>query len=81
MPRDRSLWPWPVLVFLVEPRLAAFEADCLAYNPHLLHMGADVEDVAIGGEEGCVLAGLDGTEAISHTSNRTINPRAEAKVP
>src|SRR5512139_1394714 len=65
--RCDSLWPRPVLVFLVKARVPAFEADLLARNPHPLHVGADVEDVAISSEQSRVLARFNGAEPVGDT--------------
>ena len=44
--------------------MAAFEGGFAALDPEAADLGADVEDVAVDGNEGGVLADLDGPEAI-----------------
>src|SRR3989442_8020505 len=39
----------PCLVFLVKPRVTAFEADFLPANPHPFHAAPNVQNVSIGG--------------------------------
>src|SRR5213080_4287165 len=64
-----SVGPRPGLVFLIKPRVAAFEAHLLSRDPHPLHIGADVEDIAVGRKKRCFLAGLDGAEAVRHAEH------------
>src|SRR5579884_3392965 len=67
--RHQSLHPWPIFIFLVKARVAVFEADFLAGDPEVLNIRAQVEDVAVAGEQGRFLAGLDGTEALVETQD------------
>src|SRR5438067_2075436 len=47
--------------------MAGFEANFFAIDPHALHIGAQIQDVTIGGEEGRILAGLNRTESIGNS--------------
>src|SRR6266404_6926208 len=49
----------PCLIFLVKPRVTAFETDFLPANPHPFHVAANVENVSIGGEDCRLLARFD----------------------
>ena len=50
-----------VFEFVVEAGVAGFEADFFAGDPHAFHIGAEVEDIAVGGDEGCSLGILAGS--------------------
>src|SRR4030095_7493573 len=56
----------PRSIPLGEARVARFERLLGATDPEPLYFCPDVEDVAGGGEEGCVLAGLNGAESVGH---------------
>ena len=55
-----------VFVFLVEAGVAILEADFLAGDPHSLHVGADIENVSVGGEQRGFFSDFDGAEAVGH---------------
>src|SRR5438105_14591548 len=63
---DTSLGRRAILIFLVKAGVAAFEADFLAGEPHAFDVGANVENVPIGGEESSFLADLNRAEAIGY---------------
>ena len=63
------------LIFLVEPRVAAFERDLAARDPHAFHVRAEVEDVAIARDERGFLVGFERAEAITE-ARRTVSVSA-----
>ena len=58
-----------VAVFFVETFLAVVEIHLVAGDPHLFHLRANVEDIAVGREKGRLLAGLDRAEPGAHAEN------------
>ena len=65
----RFFWFRAVAVFFVEAVVSVIEADLHAGNPHLFHLRANFEDVAVRREEGGLLAGLDGAQALGHAKD------------
>ncbi len=65
----RFFWFWAVAVFFVEAVVAIIEANFFAGDPHLFHLRANFEDVAVRREEGGLLAGLDGAQALGHAED------------
>src|SRR5437867_2734777 len=66
--KNLSLRLRAIFVFLVQPRVAVLQADFFARQPHPRYMGAEIENVPIGGEDRRFFAGLNGAEAIRHAS-------------
>src|SRR6266511_2475910 len=56
----------PGSIPLRKARVARFERLLGAADPEPLYFCPDVEDVAGGGKEGCILAGLYGAESVGH---------------
>src|SRR5437763_1718488 len=59
----------PTLIFLVEAGVAGFEAYIFSGDPHSLHAGALVEDVAVGGDERRFFADFQGAKAVGDTGD------------
>jgi hypothetical protein len=54
----------PVLILFVKAGVAVFQADFFAGHPHALDARTDVENVAVGDEEGGFLAGFERAKAV-----------------
>ena len=58
-----------ITVFFVETFLAFIEIHLVAGDPHLFHLRANIEDIAVCREKGRLLAGLDRAEPGAHAEN------------
>jgi len=54
-----------VAVFFVEAGVAVFEGDFVAGDQHVLHVAANVQDVAVGRKQAGFFAGFDAAEAVA----------------
>src|SRR5258708_4006295 len=64
-----SLCRRAALVLVIEARVTAIQGGFFFGNPESLYVGADVEDIAVGGEEGGYFAGFQGTEAVRYADD------------
>src|SRR5579872_2426069 len=54
----------PILILLIKPRMAAFQADLPPGDPYPLHIGANVQDAAVANDQRGLLARFNRAEAL-----------------